>query len=52
MLDFVEIRDVKILKRRKEPVKKDFFLPLEGILYPLTNMVIAIRREYNENEND
>ena len=41
MPDFVEIRDVKILKRRKEPVKKDFFLPLEGILYPLTNMVIA-----------
>jgi len=41
MPDFVEIRNVRILKRRAEPIYKDFFLPLEGILYPLTNMVVA-----------
>ena len=41
MDDFVEIRNVKILKRRAEPIYKDFPLPLEGILRPLTLMILG-----------
>jgi len=40
MLDFIEIRNVKILKRRKEPIFKDFGLPKEGTLAPLTMLVL------------
>jgi len=36
----VWIRNVKILKRRKEPVYKDFFMPREGVLAPLTDLFI------------
>lgn len=41
MPDFVEIKNVKILKRRKEPILKDFGLPKEGILVPLTDLFLA-----------
>ena len=40
MDDFIEVRNVKIKKRRKEPIYKDFPLPLEGQLKPLTDMVL------------
>ena len=38
--DFVVVKDIKILKRRKSPIKKDFPLPKTGILEPLTQMVL------------
>lgn len=37
----VWIRDVVIKKRRKEPIKKDFFMPREGVLAPLTDLFLA-----------
>ena len=38
--DQVLLRNVKILKRRKEPIFKDFYLPREGVLGPLTEIFI------------
>ena len=38
---WVEIRNVKILKRRKEPILKDFGIPREGVLKPLTDLFLA-----------
>lgn len=37
---FIIIRNVRILKRRKEVIIKDFVLPKTGILKPLTDLVM------------
>lgn len=36
--DFIVVEDVKILKRRKEPIRKNFPLPKTGVLKPLTDI--------------
>jgi integrase len=39
--EFIIVKDVKIMKRRKEHIVKDFPLPKTGVLKPLTKMVLT-----------
>lgn len=46
--DFVVVKDVRILKRRKETIFKDFVLPRKGVLKPLTDLVLEHVRTKNK----
>ena len=46
--DFVVVNNVRILKRRKETIMKDFVLPRTGVLKPLTDLVMLHYRNVKD----